>query len=54
VTWLFVLSVLAHVYLDVSEGIPVLKSMFTGKLPADFDHGVHEEHEAGVGKGISA
>ena len=55
VTWLFVLTVLAHVYLDVSEGIPVLKSMFTGKLPADFDHGVHEEeHGVGVDKGISA
>ncbi len=53
VNWLFVLSVLAHVYLDISEGIPVLKSMFTGKLDADFDHGVHEEeHE--VGKGVSA
>ena len=32
VTWLFVLTVLAHVYLDVSEGVPVLKSMFTGKI----------------------
>ncbi|NLV22568.1 MAG: Ni/Fe-hydrogenase, b-type cytochrome subunit [Syntrophomonadaceae bacterium] len=54
VTWLFVLSVLAHVYLDISEGIPVLKSMFTGKLPADFDHGIHEEeHGARIDKGIS-
>lgn len=43
VTWLFVLSVLLHVYLDVAEGIPVLKSMFTGKIPADFHHGYHEE-----------
>ncbi|NLX01542.1 MAG: Ni/Fe-hydrogenase, b-type cytochrome subunit [Syntrophomonadaceae bacterium] len=43
VTWLFVLSVLAHVYLDISEGVPVLKSMFTGKIPADFHHGYHEE-----------
>lgn len=51
-TWLFVLSVLAHVYLDISEGIPVLKSMFTGKLPADFDHGTHEEVAAD--EGISA
>lgn len=38
VTWLFVLTILAHVYLDVSEGVPVLKSMFTGKIPRDF-HG---------------
>lgn len=56
VTWLFVLSVVAHVYLDVSEGIPVLKSMFTGKIPADFHHGYHEEeHDVhSSGKGISA
>lgn len=40
VTWLFVLTVLAHVYLDVSEGVPVLKSMFTGKIPRGF-HGEH-------------
>ena len=46
VTWLFVITVVLHVYLDVSEGVPVLKSMFTGKLPADFDHGVHEEEHA--------
>jgi len=38
VTWLFALSVLVHVYLDVSEGIPVLMSMFTGKIPKDFHH----------------
>lgn len=44
VTWLFVLSVVVHVYLDVSEGIPVLLSMFTGKIPRDFHHGVKEEH----------
>jgi len=31
------------VYLDISEGVPVLKSMFTGKIPADFHHGYHEE-----------
>lgn len=43
VTWIFVLSVLLHVYLDVAEGIPVLKSMFTGKIPEDFHHGYHEE-----------
>lgn len=52
ITWLFVLSVLAHVYLDISEGVPVLKSMFTGKIPADFDHGTHEEEiETGTGVG---
>jgi len=43
VTWLFVLTVLLHVYLDVAEGIPILKSMFTGKIPTDFHHGYHEE-----------
>lgn len=53
VTWLFVLSVLAHVYLDISEGIPVLKSMFTGKIPTDFDHGTHEEEVKADG-GFSA
>lgn len=42
-TWLFVLTILVHVYLDVAEGIPVLKSMFTGKIPEDFHHGYHEE-----------
>ena len=36
VTWLFVLCILVHVYLDVAEGIPVLKSMFSGKIPEDF------------------
>lgn len=44
VTWLFVLSILAHVYLDVSEGTPVLKSMFTGKIPEGF-HGEHAGHD---------
>jgi Ni/Fe-hydrogenase 1 B-type cytochrome subunit len=40
------------VYLDISEGVPVLKSMFTGKIPADFDHGTHEEEiETGTGVG---
>lgn len=43
ITWIFVLCILAHVYLDIAEGIPVLKSMFTGKIPADFHHGYHEE-----------
>jgi Ni/Fe-hydrogenase 1 B-type cytochrome subunit len=32
-----------HVYLDVAEGIPILKSMFTGKILADFHHGYHED-----------
>ncbi|WP_276619700.1 Ni/Fe-hydrogenase, b-type cytochrome subunit [Syntrophomonas wolfei] len=54
VTWLFVLSVLAHVYLDISEGVPVLKSMFTGKIPADFDHGTHEEQAPAQGESIGA
>ena len=36
VTWLFILCVLVHVYLDVAEGVPVLKSIFTGTIPEDF------------------
>ena len=43
ITWIFVLCVMAHLYLDIAEGIPVLKSMFTGTMPADFHHGYHEE-----------
>ena len=43
ITWIFVLCILAHLYLDIAEGVPVLKSMFTGKIPADFHHGYHEE-----------
>ena len=50
VTWLFLLSVVVHVYLDISEGIPVLKSMFTGKIPADF----HETGDIQEGKSVSA
>lgn len=40
VCWLFVYSVAVHIYLDVAEGLPVLFSMFTGKIPADWRHGV--------------
>jgi Ni/Fe-hydrogenase 1 B-type cytochrome subunit len=58
VTWLFVLTILAHVYLDMSEGVPVLMSMVTGEMPADFDHGTHEGIDGHAvdmgGKGISA
>ena len=56
VTWIFILMVMIHVYLDVAEGIPVLMSIFTGKIPADFHHGYHEDEvEADhSGKGISA
>ncbi len=36
VTWLFILLVMVHVYLDLAEGMPVLKSMFTGKIQEDF------------------
>jgi Ni/Fe-hydrogenase 1 B-type cytochrome subunit len=55
VTWIFVLMVMVHVYLDVAEGIPVLMSIFTGKIPADFHHGYHEDEvEVHSGKGISA
>lgn len=53
VTWLFVLSVMAHVYLDLSEGIPVLMSMFTGKIPKGFHH-TSEEHAETAGKGLGA
>lgn len=48
ITWIFVLCILAHVYLDVAEGIPILKSMFTGKIPADFHHGYHEEDNVNI------
>ena len=46
VNWLFVLSVVVHVYLDVSEGIPVLMSMFTGKIPAGAHGAPGESHTA--------
>ncbi|NPV26603.1 MAG: Ni/Fe-hydrogenase, b-type cytochrome subunit [Firmicutes bacterium] len=45
VTWVFVLSVLVHVYLDIAEGFPILRSMFTGYMPTDFYHGDHEEEQ---------
>ncbi len=45
ITWIFVLMVMVHVYLDVAEGVPVLKSIFTGKIPADFHHGYHEQEK---------
>jgi len=45
ITWIFVIMVLVHVYLDLAEGLPVLVSMFTGKMPADFHHGYHVEGE---------
>lgn len=54
VTWLFLLSVLAHVYLDISEGIPVLLSMFTGKMPKDFHHTSDGPKVPQPGKGVSA
>ncbi|NLO20652.1 MAG: Ni/Fe-hydrogenase, b-type cytochrome subunit [Syntrophomonadaceae bacterium] len=44
ITWLFILSILAHVYLDLSEGIPVLLSMFTGKIPKDFHGQTHDKN----------
>lgn len=55
VNWLFVLSVVVHVYLDVSEGIPVLLSMFTGKIPAGA-HGAPEESQSSSagGRGLGA
>ncbi|HWP95674.1 MAG TPA: Ni/Fe-hydrogenase, b-type cytochrome subunit [Syntrophomonadaceae bacterium] len=43
ITWILVLCVLFHVYLDMAEGLPILKSMFTGKINADFHHGYHED-----------
>ncbi|MGE5379962.1 MAG: Ni/Fe-hydrogenase, b-type cytochrome subunit [Methylocystaceae bacterium] len=61
VTWLFVLSILAHVYLDISEGIPVLISMFTGKIPEGFedakiDHSIvfEDAHQAVKGESVGA
>lgn len=57
VTWIFLLMVLVHVYLDVAEGIPVLKSIVTGKIPADFHHGYHVDEKGRkikAEKGVSA
>ncbi len=58
VTWIFVFMVLVHVYLDVAEGLPVLKSIFTGKIPTDFHHGYHVDEQGRrievEEKGISA
>lgn len=48
INWLFVLSVIVHIYLDLSEGIPVLLSMFTGKIPKGFHDKAHKD------KGIGA
>ena len=36
ITWLFILCVMVHVYLDLAEGMPVLMSMINGKIPKDF------------------
>lgn len=41
-TWLWVLTILLHVYLDLSEGVPVLMSMITGKIPEE-PLGTHAE-----------
>ena len=41
-TWIFVLCILVHVYLDLAEGLPGLKSMFTGKIPEDFHGSAHK------------
>lgn len=54
ITWVFVLAVFAHIYLDITEGIPVLLSMFTGKIPADFDHGTREVEVNADGKSLGA
>lgn len=35
-TWVFVLMFMVHFYLDLAEGLPVLWSMITGKIPKDF------------------
>lgn len=42
VTWIFLLCILVHVYLDFAEGLPGIKSIFTGKIPADFHSSSHE------------
>ncbi|MCR4399391.1 MAG: cytochrome b/b6 domain-containing protein [Syntrophomonadaceae bacterium] len=48
ITWLFVLTLLIHVYLGLAEGWPIFASMFTGKLPAGFGHSSSQQsHEAG-------
>lgn len=45
VTWIFVLCIMVHVYLDVAEGLPILFSMFTGKIPEDFHAEVKEPRQ---------
>ncbi len=46
VAWIFVYCVLAHVYLDFSEGVANITGMITGYRPADF-HARHRGHHGG-------
>ncbi len=41
VTWIFLLFIMVHVYLDLADGITGLKSIFTGKIPSDHPHAKH-------------
>ena len=43
VTWIFILCILVHVYLDMVEGLPGLMSMFTGKIPEDYHSKAHHK-----------
>lgn len=51
VTWFFVVGVMAHFYLDMTEGIDVLKSMITGYMPVKKGHHAHgiPSEPSGVG-----
>jgi len=42
VTWLFICTVALHVYLSFINGFVVVKSIFTGYLPANHAHGSSE------------
>lgn len=50
INWLFVLSIVVHVYLDFSESPEVLKSMFTEKV----EHVSHSRQKTAVPKGDHA
>jgi len=42
-TWIILLCVMVHLYLDFAEGLPGIKSIFTGKIPVGFHHGPDQE-----------
>ncbi|MHB8170895.1 MAG: Ni/Fe-hydrogenase, b-type cytochrome subunit [Thermincolia bacterium] len=42
VTWIFICTVAVHVYLSFINGLTIVKSIFTGYLPAQHGHGSPE------------